>query len=318
MDQEYRDILPDVDTEALTEIVNAFAGLSGRLNDEIELILYRLGETPTQAQINAAVEAVSELIQEELDDFSGYIKTTLTKYESISIEAGLAFGLAALLLAGLSEPQTVPDASAVMDSMLAVGSPLYKRLQIYGAWHADQIAEILRNTIRGNQPMGAAEIAKIIRAAELAVANALADAMRMTRTALLYAYREATRLQYMANSDYVTGWQWSAELDERVCMSCVVMHGTIHPLTETLNDHHNGRCAMLPIVGEPVIAEDAGRAWFGSLSAAQQKALMGNGKHEAWAAGAFDLSALSATYDDEVYGVMRREASLKELEKGRE
>jgi len=190
-------------------------------------------------------------------------------------------------------------------------------LQIYGAYHADSIAQALKDLITNTLSTGQGQslIANIMRQAELIITNALADAIRLVRTSLLYSYREATRLNYSANG--VTQWQWLAQLDDRVCMSCVVMHGTIHSIDETLNDHHNGRCAMIPIVdGELLVEENAGQTWFNGLGQTQQKAMMGKGRYEAWKAGNFELPAISTFYDDAVYGQMRREASLKDLVKG--
>lgn len=313
----------DVDTEALQAVLDAFVSLSGRLTPEIELRILRLGENPTQAQINEAVAQIQALLEEELDDFAGYLNTVLPQYEQDAFALGATH---ALLIIGLvyafnnisQEPQSVPDAGDILGQMLTVGSPLYNRLQMYGAYHAEQIAQALKDALASGigTREGAKTIAEILRAIELAIANPLADALRLTRTALLYAYRESTRLNYLANSDIISGWQWSAELDDRVCMSCVVMHGTIHSLEETLNDHHNGRCAMIPIVGEPIINSDAGIQWFEALSEAQQRAMLGKGKFEAWQAGKFELPDISTVYQDEVYGEMRREASLKGLING--
>lgn len=310
----------DVDTEALQAVIDAFTNLSGRLLPEIELIILRLGEQPTQAQVNQAVRQIEELLAEELDDFAGYLNVILPQYEQQGFEFGTSQAL--LLMAVVfafanieQEPNSVPDAGDILGQMLAVGSPLYERLQIYGAYHAQQIADALKRILADGVGTreGARTIAEILRAVELALANPLADALRLTRTALLYAQREATRLNYLANSDVISGWQWFATLDDRVCMSCVVMHGTIHSLDETLQDHHNGRCAMIPIVGEPVLDSDAGIQWFESLSEVQQKAMLGVGKFDAWKAGNFDLPAVSVVYNDSVYGDMRREATLKEL-----
>jgi hypothetical protein len=313
--------ISEPDAEALQAVTDSFGNLYARIEPEIELIIRRLGDEPTTQQVTAAIEEIRALLEEELDDFAGYLNTTLPSYEQDAIQLGLTESLAILGLAYFyagvdAEPQTAP--ADVLGQMLAVNSPLYNRLQMYGAYHAQQIADALLETIKGNlsELTGAQGIAKIMQASALASANALADAMRLTRTALLYSYREATRLNYVANSDTVSGWQWLAELDDRVCMSCVVMHGTIHGLDETLNDHHNGRCAMIPIVGEPVLQPDAGIQWFESLSAEQQKARMGNGRYEAWKAGSFELPEISKVYNDDVYGEMRRETPLKELTKG--
>ena len=92
------------------------------------------------------------------------------------------------------------------------------------------------------------------------------------------------------------------------------MHGTIHPLDEVLNDHHNGRCVMLPYIKEfGNQVEQSGIEWFEGLSEAQQKAILGQGKFDAWKAGQFSLDQLSRENDNDVYGKMRGVTPLKDL-----
>jgi hypothetical protein len=92
------------------------------------------------------------------------------------------------------------------------------------------------------------------------------------------------------------------------------MHGTIHPLDETLDDHYNGRCAMLPVVkGLPLVSDVKGEEWFRSLSADEQRKMMGPGRYDAYTDGKFDFDALSVQRPDETYGRMRFESTLAEL-----
>lgn len=309
----------EVDAEALQAVIDAFAGLSGRLLPEVELIISRLGDEPTQAQINKATAQIQNLLFEELDDFAGYLNTTLPQYEQQAFQLGATQAILLMTLlfssTGVDQDPQSADGTDVLGQMLAPGSPLHTRLQMYGEYHAEQIANELKRILSsgiGARP-GARAIAEIIRLVELAIANPLADALRLTRTALLYAQRESTRLNYIANSDVVTGWQWFASLDDRVCPVCATKHGTVYTLDETLNGHHNCRCVMIPIVGEPVIDENAGILWFESLSEAQQRSLLGIGKYEAWKSGKIKLPDIIGVREDEVYGSMVKEKSLREL-----
>jgi len=137
----------------------------------------------------------------------------------------------------------------------------------------------------------------------------------MVRTAQLYSYREASRATYLANSGVVEGWYWSAFHSPSTCMSCIVMDGSFHPNTETLNDHYNGRCAMIPKVKgfPPAIDKGSGQSWFKGQTPEIQKQMMGAKKWDAWKAGKFDLEDISKMVDDPVYGSMRVETSLKDL-----
>jgi hypothetical protein len=170
---------------------------------------------------------------------------------------------------------------------------------------------------------------KVARIMRDTLGRALTWALRTARTAQLYAYREATRANYVANDKIVKGWIWHAELDDNVCMSCVAMHGSFHKNTEILNDHHNGRCAMVPVTKswkdlgfegipetgmQPEEWRDAGQRWFDGLSEAEQRALMpSKAMYEAFRSGDVDWGDLSREKDDYVYGAMRSVPSLKEL-----
>lgn len=107
-------------------------------------------------------------------------------------------------------------------------------------------------------------------------------------------------------------------------MSCIAQHGSIHPVTEVLNDHHNGRCAMVPLtvswesLGFPGLPDTrpsvpSGEAWFTGLSEAEQQRTMGPAMWRAWKAGEVRWEDLSRAHTDPVYGEMRTAASLRAL-----
>jgi hypothetical protein len=96
-------------------------------------------------------------------------------------------------------------------------------------------------------------------------------------------------------------------------MSCLAMHGTIHELTEQLNDHHNGRCTMLPYPQGLQVIKQTGQEWFDSLTDQQKEASMGKGRYQAYKDGRFDFGKLTRELPDPVYGPMRSETPLKDL-----
>jgi hypothetical protein len=81
-----------------------------------------------------------------------------------------------------------------------------------------------------------------------------------------------------------------------------------------LDDHHNGRCTMIPmVVGATNEFDGAGETWFNSLNEEEQRSIMGPGKLEAWRDGKFTLADVPVTRPDDVYGQMRNEKTLAEL-----
>jgi hypothetical protein len=139
-----------------------------------------------------------------------------------------------------------------------------------------------------------------------ALGMSLTDAMRTMRTVQLWSYREATRANYVANGDVVSGWVWIADLEGDPCPACIAMHGTEHTNDEVLDDHYNGRCAMVPItITNPNLAEQIGTGsdWFAELPESKQAELLGKSGYEAYQNGA-PLSDFVHNEPNDVYGSM--------------
>jgi len=149
----------------------------------------------------------------------------------------------------------------------------------------------------------------------------------IARTEALRAYRETTRQTFLA-SNVVGSWLWSAALDRRTCPACLVMHGTEHPATETLDGHPRCRCAMVPrtktweelgLDGIPDTRPtiQPGKDWLTGQSAATQRAVLGTRKWAAWKRGDISLDDLVARTHSPEWGTMRRERSMVEIREGR-
>lgn len=297
----------------------SYASMVDRLEGDIDALSRDIADgeyTPRSVQQLDSYRRLMRNSRRELEDYSAYL------VEELTITAGLWLGLGAshsealitqaLADAGL-DGEVAPLDDGVMDALnryLAPSSPLYQRLQEYGEAAAERIKQIILQSVTlGLNPR---ELARLIVAEGFGMG--LTDALRMARTLQLYAYRDATLENYRQHSDIVKGWVWSSALiPGRTCMSCVNMHGSIHTLKETLNDHHNGLCAMLPYLGDKNPVRELGADWFDRQSAETQRRMMGPGKYEAWKAGQFTIADMTDTHDDDVYGSMRIERSLKSL-----
>ena len=198
----------------------------------------------------------------------------------------------------------------IMSDYLAQGSPLWERINGLSGYGADKITEAILDSIKGG--FNATRTAQAIRKA---FSLPLSDSLRMTRTVTAWSYREANRLSYMANPQAVEGWIWYSALEPgRTCMSCVNLHGTFHPADEVQEDHHNGLCTSIPkVIGVDNPVTETGEEWFKAQGEQIQKQMMGNGKYEAWLDGNVSIGDMTRPYQDEVYGEMLREATLKEL-----
>lgn len=261
-------------------------------------------------------------VQDEINKFSVFADQEISQAASRAIQRGI-LDSRNVVAAYFTSPQSQQALNAAFDILpaervetmlgfLADDSPLHTALvDRLGNTMAQRMENSLVDAI--SLGMNPRKTASLVRR-ELGVG--LTWALNTARTAQLYAYREATRASYMANSDVVSGWTWFASLDGRVCLSCVNQHGSKHGLDETLNDHHSGRCTMLPTVpmakrlGIDLPEIEPGEAWFNAQPESFQIEKMGPSMYDAWRSGAFQFNQLSVPYQDPIYGEMLREASL--------
>jgi hypothetical protein len=316
---EFRAAMLRQDEAAVKRLVEVYGRSWKRLDALVQALAEKIGnEAPTRGQVTRMMQYknLQAQIEEELTGLQAITRDMVSEQGALNVAAGER-DAARLVGATLTGDARIlpgynhlhPEAIVNMLGFLDPQGALYKRISQLAPTTTDYVLEkLLEGVALGYNPT------KTARAIRDAYGRGLTDSLRMVRTVQLYSYREANRASYAANSDVVKGWQWGAKLDGLTCMSCVAQHGTIHPLTETLNDHHMGRCAMIPVTSlfPPALDED-GKTWFERQPEAMQRKMMGNGKYEAWKEGKFSLSDLSVQRKDSVYGQMRGVPPLKDL-----
>lgn len=332
--ERYRAQLLRMEREQAVRYVRLYGQIFNDLQPMIEALQAEISlmEEPSPAKVArlARWKALRRQIAEEVSRFGQFVDTDMTANAQEMIALGLQHG-EQMVLAGLPEPLAAAirtqwnrlpvDAVRALMGFLAPGAPLHDALinQLGEAVAGGVESALLKGIALGQNPRVVAEIIR------RELGQALTWALRTARTAMLWAYREANRASYVANPGIVEGWIWHAKLgDNRTCMSCIAQHGTVHPPDEVLNDHHNGRCAMVPLTvswealglrGLPDTRPQvtSGRDWFNGLSEAEQRRQMGPAMFRAWKAGEVKWEDLSRTHDDQVYGSMRGAPSLREL-----
>ncbi len=306
------------DAAAIKRLIEAYVAIGARLKDKIDALVAEIGAlNPTQGQLVRMVryKSLLEQIGKELSDYQVLLQFEVNQAIDFGVGAGSEHAKRLVELVARQARIQVSFHNLPKEALIQVlglldeSGPLYRRLQQLAPQTVESVAKKIAEGVGlGYNPR------KIARLINNELGQGLTTAMRTTRTAQLYAYREATRANYIANSDIVRGWYWSAQLDDRTCMSCIAQHGTFHPLNEPLNDHYNGRCAPLPaVLTLPNPIEQSGEQWFKQQSEEVQKRMMGDARWEAWKAGKFSFDKLSGQHEDTVYGQMRVERSLSEL-----
>jgi SPP1 gp7 family putative phage head morphogenesis protein len=220
---------------------------------------------------------------------------------------------------------------------------LFRSICEAGAQSAEDA--LVQGMVMGYNPR---KIAPMIRDA---LGIQLNRALTISRTEALRAQRIATAESYKANADVIKGWRWQAALTGNTCPVCLSLHGSEHPITEVQKGHINCRCTSVAITKSweelgaeygvdfsgvekagPSFADVAkkygitpeqlrtyanrklsGEAYFRSLSAEEQRAILGPSKWLAWKDGKFGFDALSRKTYSAVWGEGVRQASLVEL-----
>lgn len=167
--------------------------------------------------------------------------------------------------------------------------------------------QAVRGVIEGWHPSRTAQMIS-----EMVNGVPLSQADNLMRTLHLQSYRGATAINQQANADIITRIIRAAVLDDRTCLCCIALHGTELRVGERVDDHHRGRCGPLTdVVGLPPKQIESGADWFNGLTEERQRIIAGHANFEALKAGAVQLRDFVQVYQDEAFGLMVREASLK-------
>lgn len=161
--------------------------------------------------------------------------------------------------------------------------------------------ELIRGVASGSNPRETAR--RIIARAEGGFNGGLNRALTIARTETLDAHRAAAAVAQAQHADVLGAWMWLADLSSRTCPACLAQHGTQHALTEPGPlGHQQCRCSRMPVtktwaelgfegLEEPRSLVPDAEEFFNGLPAADQVAILGRGRYDAWTAGEFPMTA---------------------------
>lgn len=314
---------------AVREMLRRYGPIMRALLDALAQLTQQLKglESPTPAQLYRLdrYQNLLRMVDAEMTRMGATVADRMPGLVDNASGIGLASARELALLqsnapgvAGAFNRLSAADVS-VASSYVAPNSPLMNMLLTqYGNGWANVIAsQYVSGVALGQSPL------KIVAGLKQTLGTAMpADITRIIRTAQLWSYRQTNREAWQ-KSGVVDEWVWHATLDATTCASCWAQNGTRHPVTEVLDDHHNGRCAMVPVVSsnadyqaDPVNIP-TGEEVFNRYPAARQKEIADAGgwgpQYRAYKDGAIKFSDMTRTQNDAVYGDMKSAASLKAL-----
>lgn len=159
--------------------------------------------------------------------------------------------------------------------------------------------ELIRGVAAGSNPRQTAR--RIVARSERGFTGGLARALTVARTETLDAHRAGAALGQAQHPNVLTGWVWNANLGPRTCRACLAMHGQEFPLdTPGPYGHQNCRCSRspktlswaelgFPGIEEPEDVRPDAETYFQSLSAADQRHILGKRGYAAWVRGDYPI-----------------------------
>lgn len=316
--------------DAALAMVRVYGAGWTRLDRELQAVWGALAEdAQAPAWRTRQVERLMALraqVEDELRRFEPVAATAIEGQQAVAVEMAHAHAREATWAAlgpgpraeVLAQFNRLPrGAVETLVGYAADGSPLSELARSIGGGVGQNVIDALATGI-----IGGANPRVTARLMREAYGVGLARALTISRTETLRAYRGATQATYQANQDVVVGWTWVASLSQRTCISCWMMHGTVHGLEETLDDHPNGRCTMAPrtrgwaALGYPGVPDgrpliEPGPAVFMRQPAAVQRRVLGPAAFEAWQDGALRLEEMVGRRYDPRWGTMRTARSLR-------
>ncbi len=329
----FRNQLRSKETSATNDLLTAYKGVTNRLEDKLIVLQARIevlekqgNLTPENVRKLAVWGSLLNQVEDEISKYGGYVATQNKVAAQSTIDMASKHSKLLTQTYFNDNPNLVKAFNASWDVLpsesietlvgfLRPDSELTKGLErTIGQSATQNFSDKLIEGI--SLGYGSRKINSLINQT---LSEPLTWSINTVRTTQNYAYRETTRANYINNSEIVGGWKWYAALDGRVCLSCVNQHGRDFPTNARLNDHHQGRCTQIPLIDKPERfglkspEVELGEQWFNSLPKTEQINRMGIDRHTAYRAGKFKFTDLSEVYQNDSFGEMLKEASLKSI-----
>lgn len=322
------------DAVAARELVNAYGPIFRNLQEDIRSLLASVRDQQLSfAQVKRLerLNALSSQVEREVTKFSKFADRTITRSQAdavslaqqatkATVDAALPAGVTDSVLAdaGISWNQLPSSAFENFIGISGDGKPLANLLAPLPNQARQGIIDGIGEGIaRGFNPRKTAAIMR------RKFGIPLDRALRISRTETLRSFREATRVQYEENRDIVKGYRRIAKLDSLTCFACIALDGKLYKTSTLLDEHVNGRCAMVPVtigykdlgidLPEDTRMREVGVDWFPKQPEAMQRAMMGPGKFKAWKEGKFALGDMAKPVPSRIWGVQSVEKPLREL-----
>ncbi len=269
----------------------------------------------------AGIRQFRNATERRLHELDSVIDAEATRLQGNGVEAGYRTGLRNLQNGGLSARFSQTTLTAIQRAIGYADSRAFATaVSGLAPFHAERVGNIIIAAVeQGNNPRN---VARTVRRYFTQSRSPMADALRLTRTTQAYAARDATHESYSTAG--IDSWIWSSALDGRTCMMCISQHGQRYPMSEKLNEHHNGRCSAIPVTptwerigfsGGQEPAYETGADWFARQDEQTQRRIVGPTLLDAINNNRvqFTPDVITGTYTNPIYGEMKRPRNISDI-----
>ena len=237
------------------------------------------------------------------------------------------------LYARFNEEWTTPDPEA-----LRAGLDFTDRWDSEIAYLVGRNTEIVRNIAIRGQAEGLHPVVVARQLREMIQGLPVASANNIMRTLFLESSRKAQALSYERNADVIERVIRIEALDDRTCMACIALHGSVHwergenaiaylPIPP-IDEHHQGRGTTVAELRNYPMEIETGEEWFRrqppdkqqriiEVNYSRKQATEPDGLLARIQSGEVVFSQFVGEYRSPVYGRMVRQATLSEIGVGR-
>jgi hypothetical protein len=214
------------------------------------------------------LDALKQFVSERIDHFSVFAKMTVQQV--VDWAHSLAGQAAALFLKTVPDTVVNPVSQSIVSKLLnGARENLSSLFGTFGRNAAKGIDEALKLGLTlGDKTSVIAE--RIMTVLDEPRWRSIAIAA----TELFRMFNDGLMSNYQVNRHVIIGWTWQCRLSERSCIACVALHGTIHKLTETFEDHVHGECMQLAYWSSQELGQ-SGTDWFNEQDEATQRKILG-------------------------------------------
>ena len=331
--EEFRDRIARQEARASAQMVRAYAPVYTRLQSDTRALMQvakTRGLKPWQVMRMQRLKDLERQFLVNADRFAKQAGSIITESQRAAVglarqgalsatTAGLPQGVTMDNMAnlGLGWNRLPDDAFQNFVGIAGDGAPLGNLLAPLGPEAVTGVRDKIGEGIALGK--GPRETANLVATA---AGMPLSRALLITRTETNRAFREATRLEYRNNSRVVKGYRRHADHSDRTCVACIALDGKLYSLDQSLDEHPNGRCALVPEVLDyadlgldmpRTPPPDNARDWLAGQSEGVQRDILGGTRFDAWRAGEIELNQLAIVRPHPVWGDTAVVRPLNEL-----